>query len=175
MLTYTIDTDRRDGEYSGIIERIRSGDVRARQELSHRLSPGIRWLVSRSLPPESVGATAEDALLTVFEAIQDGAIHEPERLLVYVRTTVRIQILSHLRNRNLAEQSVREEVQAPAEAAEVELEMALAEPEAGCATRPRRSFREFVRGVGAKKMPRYANCRIGTVQPLPQACSGNIS
>lgn len=75
--------------WAELVDRIRSGDSTATEELYHYFSRGVRLLLYRQLGPEHIDDRVHDLFLTVLESIRNGQLREPERLLGFIRTIVR--------------------------------------------------------------------------------------
>lgn len=79
-------------DWPELVERIRSGDKPAMEELYRIFSRGIRYYLCRHLGPQELDDKVHDSFLIVVQAIQNGALREPERLMGFVRTIVRRQV-----------------------------------------------------------------------------------
>jgi RNA polymerase sigma-70 factor (ECF subfamily) len=73
----------------GVVERIRSGDQSGVEELYGVFSRGIRYYLCRQLGSQDLDDRVHDCFLVVIQAIQNGSLREPERLMGFVRTIVR--------------------------------------------------------------------------------------
>jgi RNA polymerase sigma-70 factor, ECF subfamily len=82
--------------WSGLVQRIRSGDPSAMEELYGVFSKGIRILLCRQLGPQDLDNKLHDVFLIITLAIRRGDLREPERLVGYVRTVVRRQVAEHI-------------------------------------------------------------------------------
>ena len=82
--------------WSDVVERIRRWDATAMEELHTTLSTGIRFLLRRQLGPEDLDDKVHDVFVTVTQAIRNGELREPERLMGYVQTVVRRMVASHI-------------------------------------------------------------------------------
>src|ERR1700736_282726 len=82
------------------VPRIQAGEASAIEELHALLSRGLRSLFMRQLGP---GYDAEDGFqdtfLIMIQAIQKGAVREPERLAGFVRTVAQRQIAKLIEQR----------------------------------------------------------------------------
>jgi RNA polymerase sigma factor (sigma-70 family) len=74
------------------VQRIRDGDSAAMEELYGIFAKGIRYFLLRNLGPEDLDDKVHDCFLIVAQAIRNGDLREPERLMGYVRTVVKRQI-----------------------------------------------------------------------------------
>jgi RNA polymerase sigma-70 factor (ECF subfamily) len=93
-------------DWPELVARIRAGDQRAMEELYALFSKGIRFYLCRQLGPQELDDKVHDTFLIVVQAIRDGDLREPERLMGFVRTVVRRQVVAHIDN---AVQSRREQ------------------------------------------------------------------
>jgi RNA polymerase sigma-70 factor (ECF subfamily) len=80
------------------VERIRSGDSLAVEELYSVFSKGVRFLLWRQLGHQDLDDRVHDIFLMVVQSIQRGEVREPERLMGYVRTVVRRQTAGYIEN-----------------------------------------------------------------------------
>jgi RNA polymerase sigma-70 factor, ECF subfamily len=76
-------------KWTSLVEGIRAGDQSAVEDLYNYFSRGVRLLLCRQLGLENLDDRVHDLFLVVLEAIQDGTLREPERLLGFIRTVVR--------------------------------------------------------------------------------------
>jgi RNA polymerase sigma factor (sigma-70 family) len=79
-----------------LVERIKAGDQAAMEELYRVFSRGIRYYLCRQLGPQELDDKVHDSFLIVVQAIQSGALREPERLMGFVRTIVRRQVAAYI-------------------------------------------------------------------------------
>ena len=79
-----------------LVERIKSGEQAAMEELYRVFSRGIRYYLCRHLGPQELDDKVHDSFLIVVQAIQSGALREPERLMGFVRTIVRRQVAAYI-------------------------------------------------------------------------------
>lgn len=82
--------------WSDLVERIRSGEEQAMEELYRVFSRGIRYYLCRHLGPQELDDKVHDSFLIVVQAIQNGNLREPERLMGFVRTVVRRQVAAYI-------------------------------------------------------------------------------
>lgn len=102
----TVDTSRLNP--AELVRRIMAGDPDAEADLYQIFSKGVRFLMMRKLGNSSA---VDDELHTSFiitvEAIRNGALREPERLMGFIRTVVLRRIAEYIeqtvfnRNRNV--------------------------------------------------------------------------
>jgi RNA polymerase sigma-70 factor (ECF subfamily) len=83
-------------DWPNLVERIRGGDPSAMEELYKMFSTGIRFLLYRQLGPQDLDDKVHDVFVIITEAICNGELREPERLMGYVHTVVRRQVASHI-------------------------------------------------------------------------------
>jgi RNA polymerase sigma factor (sigma-70 family) len=81
-----------------LVERIRTGDPSALEELYGVFTTGIRFYLCRELGPQDLDDKVHDAFLTITQSIRRGDLREPERLMGYVRTVIRRQVAAHIGN-----------------------------------------------------------------------------
>jgi RNA polymerase sigma factor (sigma-70 family) len=82
--------------WSNVVDRIKRGDASAMEELYKKFSTGIRFLFHRQLGIQDLDDKVHDVFMIVTEAICNGELREPERLMGYVHTVVRRQVASHI-------------------------------------------------------------------------------
>jgi RNA polymerase sigma factor (sigma-70 family) len=81
-------------DWAQIVARIREGDAAAMEELYAIFARGIRYFLLRNLGSEELDDRVHDCFVIVTEAIQNGELRDPARLMGYVRTVVKRQIAS---------------------------------------------------------------------------------
>jgi RNA polymerase sigma-70 factor (ECF subfamily) len=79
-----------------LVDRIRNADSSAMEELYQMFSTGIRFLLYRQLGPQDLDDKVHDVFVIITQAICNGELREPERLMGYVHTVVRRQVASHI-------------------------------------------------------------------------------
>lgn len=82
--------------WTGLVERIRAAEAGAMEELYRIFYRGVRFYIFRHLGPNDIEDKVHDAFVVITEAIQQGEVREPEKLMGYVRTIVRRQIAGHI-------------------------------------------------------------------------------
>ena len=82
--------------WSGLVERIRSGDPSAMEELYAVFAKGVRYYLWRQLGPQDLDDKVHDIFLIIAQSIQRGELREPDRLMGYVRTIVRRQVAAYI-------------------------------------------------------------------------------
>ncbi len=82
--------------WAALVERIRSGDEASVEELYTTFARGIRYYLCRHLGPQELDDKVHDTFLIVLQAIRNGSLREPERLMGFVRTIVRRQVAAFI-------------------------------------------------------------------------------
>src|ERR1700689_1231087 len=94
------DAERPDGQqppdWSSLVSGVRDGDSAAMAELYLIFAKGIRYFLLRNLGPDELDDKVHDCFVIVTQAIQNGDLREPERLMGYVRTVVKRQIAASI-------------------------------------------------------------------------------
>jgi RNA polymerase sigma-70 factor, ECF subfamily len=83
-------------EWAPLVERIRTGDATAMQELYQVFGRGVRHYLCRQLGMQDVDDKIHDTFLIVVQAIQNGDLREPDRLMGFVRTIARRMVAGHI-------------------------------------------------------------------------------
>jgi RNA polymerase sigma-70 factor (ECF subfamily) len=83
-------------DWAALVTRIREGDSAAMAELYVIFAKGIRYFLLRNLGPDDLDDKVHDCFVIVTQAIQNGDLREPERLMGYVRTVVKRQIAASI-------------------------------------------------------------------------------
>lgn len=83
-------------DWTALVNGIRHGDAVAMAELYGIFAKGIRYFLLRNLGPEDLDDKVHDCFVIVTQAIQNGDLREPERLMGYVRTVVKRQIAASI-------------------------------------------------------------------------------
>jgi RNA polymerase sigma-70 factor (ECF subfamily) len=88
--------ERTDGfaiqDWTNLVERIHTGDPSAMEELYAIFEKGIRYFLMRNLGIDELDDKVHDCFVIVAQAIQNGELRDPARLMGYVRTVVKRQI-----------------------------------------------------------------------------------
>lgn len=79
-------------DWRRLVQRVHDGDSSAMEELYAIFAKGIRYFLLRNLGPEDIDDKVHDCFLIVTQAIRNGELREPDRLMGYVRTVVKRQI-----------------------------------------------------------------------------------
>jgi RNA polymerase sigma-70 factor, ECF subfamily len=82
-------------DWSDLVARVRSGQTEGMEELYRLFSRGIRFYLVRQFGTDEVDDRVHDTFLAVVQAIRRDELKEPERLMGFVRTTVRQQVADH--------------------------------------------------------------------------------
>ncbi len=83
-------------DWAALVSRIRNDDSVAMAELYGIFAKGIRYFLLRNLGPEELDDKVHDCFVIVAQAIKNGDLREPERLMGYVRTVVKRQIAASI-------------------------------------------------------------------------------
>lgn len=81
-------------DWAAVVERIRSGDAGAMEELYAIFARGIRYFLMRNLGSDDLDDRVHDCFVVVAEAIRKGDLRDPARLMGYVRTVVKRHVAS---------------------------------------------------------------------------------
>jgi RNA polymerase sigma factor (sigma-70 family) len=79
-------------DWADLVARIHDGDPRAMEELYAIFGKGIRYFLLRNLGADELEDKVHDCFVIVTEAIRNGELRDPARLMGYVRTVVKRQI-----------------------------------------------------------------------------------
>ena len=95
-------------DWAGLVTGIRDGKQDAMEELYGIFAKGIRFFLIRNLGLEDIDDKVHDCFVIVAQAIRNGDLRDPERLMGYVRTVVKRQIAASIdvavqRRRNRAD------------------------------------------------------------------------
>ncbi|MGH9667293.1 MAG: RNA polymerase sigma factor, partial [Bryobacteraceae bacterium] len=91
-----VDNTSSSGKFPELVARVQAGDENAMAELYGLFSRGIRFYLYRQLGPQELDDRVHDAFLIVVQAIRNGDLRDPERLMGFVRTIVRRQVAAHI-------------------------------------------------------------------------------
>jgi RNA polymerase sigma-70 factor (ECF subfamily) len=83
-------------DWAALVSGIRDGNSAAMAELYGIFARGIRYFLLRNLGPDDLDDKVHDCFVIVTQAIQNGDLREPERLMGYVRTVVKRQIAASI-------------------------------------------------------------------------------
>ena len=79
-----------------LVERIHAGDNIAVEELYAIFTKGIRFYVAKNVHADEIWDVLHDAFIIVLQSIQKGVIRDPQRIMGYCRTVVRLRILDYI-------------------------------------------------------------------------------
>ena len=82
--------------WPALVEQVRRGDQAGMEDLYRVFSKGVRFHLYRQLGPQDLEDKVHDVFVIITQAIQQGDLREPERLMGYVRTIVRRQVAAHI-------------------------------------------------------------------------------
>jgi RNA polymerase sigma-70 factor (ECF subfamily) len=82
--------------WADLVNRIRTGDQAALEELYTIFSRGIRYSLLRNLGPVDLDDRVHDCFVIVTQAIRNGDLREPDRLMGYVRTVVKRHVAASI-------------------------------------------------------------------------------
>jgi RNA polymerase sigma-70 factor, ECF subfamily len=83
-------------DWATLVDGIRDGDPAAMASLYGVFARGIRFFLLRNLGPDDLDDKVHDCFVIVTQAIQNGDLREPDRLMGYVRTVVKRQIAASI-------------------------------------------------------------------------------
>jgi RNA polymerase sigma factor (sigma-70 family) len=76
--------------------RVQRGDDSAMRELYEIFAKGVRFMLFRQLGPDDLDDKVHDIFLIITQAIRNGELREPSRLMGYIHTIVRRQIVGYI-------------------------------------------------------------------------------
>jgi RNA polymerase sigma-70 factor (ECF subfamily) len=79
-----------------LANRVRRGDDNAMEELYEIFSKGVRFMLFRQLGPDDLDDKVHDVFVIITQAIRNGELREPARLMGYIHTVVRRQIVGYI-------------------------------------------------------------------------------
>lgn len=79
-----------------MVDRIQAGDPVAMDELYQIFARGVRLYLCRQLGVQEVDDKVHDTFLIVVQAIKNGDLREPSRLMGFVRTVARRLVAGHI-------------------------------------------------------------------------------
>ncbi|MGH9342983.1 MAG: RNA polymerase sigma factor [Terriglobia bacterium] len=83
-------------DFADLVSRIQAGDETAVESLYKIVSRGLRYLFGRQLGPQDFEDKFHETFLITIQAIQKGDLHDPQRLMGFVRTVAQRQAASHI-------------------------------------------------------------------------------
>jgi RNA polymerase sigma-70 factor, ECF subfamily len=84
--------------WTSLVERVRQRDSGAMEELYQVFLKGARFLLYRQLGPWDLEDKVHDLFVMVTQSICNGELRQPERLMGYVRTVVRRQVVAYIQD-----------------------------------------------------------------------------
>ena len=88
------------GDHGRLVDRIRSGDGTAEEELVRFISPRVfAMLVARTRDREAARDLLQDVLIAVLRSVRDGALRNSERLVPFVHGTARNLVNNYFRDK----------------------------------------------------------------------------
>ena len=88
------------GDHGRLVDRIRSGDGTAEEELVRFISPRVfAMLVARTRDREAARDLLQDVLIAVLRSVRDGALRDSERLVPFVHGTARNLVNNYFRDK----------------------------------------------------------------------------
>lgn len=88
------------GEHGRLVDRIRSGDGTAEEELVQFVSPRVfAMLIARTRDREVARDLLQDVLIAVLRSVRDGALRDSERLVPFVHGTARNLVNNYFRDK----------------------------------------------------------------------------
>jgi RNA polymerase sigma-70 factor (ECF subfamily) len=97
MTATFVKTRQCDGpDCAALVGRIREGEAAAIEELYGIFARGVRYFLLRRLGPDEIDDKVHDCFVIVLQAIHDGDLREPERLMGYVKTVVKRKIATSI-------------------------------------------------------------------------------
>jgi RNA polymerase sigma factor (sigma-70 family) len=83
-------------DWTQLVHRIQDGDPAAMGELYHIFGKGVRYILVRKLGNTDIDDRVHDVFVIVVEAIRNGDLRDPDRLMGFVRTVVKRQIAANI-------------------------------------------------------------------------------
>jgi RNA polymerase sigma factor (sigma-70 family) len=90
------ETAQQTNDWAELVRNIRSGDANAMEKLYQVFARGIRLYLCRQLGLQDVDDKVHDTFLIVVQAIKNGELREPDRLMGFVRTIARRLVAGHI-------------------------------------------------------------------------------
>ncbi len=88
------------GEQGRLVERIRSGDGTAEEELVEYVSPRVfAMLMARTRDREVARDLLQDVLIAVLRSVREGALRDADRLVPFVHGTARNLVNNYFRDK----------------------------------------------------------------------------
>ena len=83
-------------DWNKLVEQVKAGEAAGLERLYQLFSRGIRYYLCRQLGPDELEDRVHDTFLIVVQALREGDLREPERLMGFVRTIVRRQVATFI-------------------------------------------------------------------------------
>ncbi len=83
-------------DWADLVARIQAEDPRGMEELYGLFSRGVRFYLYRQLGLQELEDKVHDTFLIVVQAIRRGELRDPARLMGFVRTVVRRQVVAYI-------------------------------------------------------------------------------
>lgn len=83
-------------DWAQLVARIHSGDRNAMEELYNIFGKGIRYFLMRNLGADELDDKVHDCFVIVAQAIRNGELRDPARLMGFVRTVVKRRIAASI-------------------------------------------------------------------------------
>jgi RNA polymerase sigma factor (sigma-70 family) len=83
-------------QWTELVERIQSGDPSGMHDLYQVFGRGVRIYLCRQLGMQDLDDKVHDTFLIVVQAIKNGDLREPDRLMGFVRTIARRLVAGHI-------------------------------------------------------------------------------
>ena len=93
-------------DFADLVSRIQRHDASATVELYNIFVRGLRYLIRRKSGAEGLDDRVHDAFVIVLEAIQNGRLREPERVLGFARTVCLRQAIAGVQQRSMDKQKL---------------------------------------------------------------------
>jgi RNA polymerase sigma-70 factor, ECF subfamily len=90
------ETTQQANDWAELVHNIRAGDANAMEKLYQVFARGIRLYLCRQLGLQDVDDKVHDTFLIVVQAIKNGELREPDRLMGFVRTIARRLVAGHI-------------------------------------------------------------------------------
>jgi RNA polymerase sigma factor (sigma-70 family) len=90
------ETTQQANDWAELVQNIRAGDANAMEKLYQVFARGIRLYLCRQLGLQDVDDKVHDTFLIVVQAIKNGELREPDRLMGFVRTIARRLVAGHI-------------------------------------------------------------------------------
>jgi RNA polymerase sigma-70 factor, ECF subfamily len=86
----------KEASWADLVARIRGGDPSGMEDLYQIFSKRVRYFLYQQLGPRDLDDKVHDVFVIAAQAIRNGDLREPERLMGYVRTVVRHQVSAYI-------------------------------------------------------------------------------